>query len=159
MAAQISSKRMPAKPDQSIQDLVRQLVHQTKDRDHSSATDPSACILGVEIDGFHYTLHRAQTTEPFHLSPREKEIVRLVAEGLPNKCIGAVLEISPWTVATYVQRIFTKLGVSSRAAMVARLADPRATQQSARPPAEDKIFVRQRKSNGQGAPRVRSQGT
>jgi DNA-binding CsgD family transcriptional regulator len=55
------------------------------------------------------------------LSPREIEIVRLVAKGLPNKTIAGVLEISPWTVATYLRRVFAKLGVGSRAAMVARL--------------------------------------
>jgi two-component system nitrate/nitrite response regulator NarL len=149
MAAQTSSKRMAAKPDQSIQDLVRQLIHKVEDSDHSSVSEPSTCILGIEIDGVQYTLHRAQITEPCHLSPREKEIARLVAEGLPNKCIGAVLEISPWTVATHVQRIFTKRGVSSRAAMVARLADRSATQQSAWFPAENTIFVRHTKPSKQ----------
>jgi DNA-binding CsgD family transcriptional regulator len=33
------------------------------------------------------------------------------------------LEISPWTVATYLRRIFSKLDVTSRAAMVARLSE------------------------------------
>lgn len=53
------------------------------------------------------------------LSPREKEIVRLVAKGLPNKTIAAILDISPWTVATHIRRVFGKLGVRSRAAMIA----------------------------------------
>jgi DNA-binding CsgD family transcriptional regulator len=48
------------------------------------------------------------------LSPRERQIVRLVAEGHVNKAIGAVLDISPWTVATHLRRIFAKLGVASR---------------------------------------------
>jgi len=53
------------------------------------------------------------------LSPRECEIARLVCKGLPNKTIGSVLDISQWTVATHLKRIYTKLGVRSRAAMVA----------------------------------------
>ncbi len=53
------------------------------------------------------------------LSPRERQIVRLVAEGHVNKTIGAVLDISPWTVATHLRRIFAKLGVASRASMIA----------------------------------------
>ena len=57
------------------------------------------------------------------LSPREQEIARLVAEGHPNKVIADVLEISPWTVATYLRRIFAKLNVCSRAAMVAKLLE------------------------------------
>jgi DNA-binding CsgD family transcriptional regulator len=55
------------------------------------------------------------------LSPRELEIVRLVAKGLANKTIGGVLDISPWTVASHIRRVFAKLGVSSRAAMIARV--------------------------------------
>jgi DNA-binding CsgD family transcriptional regulator len=53
------------------------------------------------------------------LSPREVEIARMVAQGHPNKVIAEVLEISEWTVATHLRRIFAKLGVTSRAAMVA----------------------------------------
>jgi len=34
-----------------------------------------------------------------------------------------VLEISTWTVATHLRRIFAKVGVSSRAAMIARLLE------------------------------------
>jgi DNA-binding CsgD family transcriptional regulator len=54
------------------------------------------------------------------LSPREQEIVRMVSQGYPNKTIAAVLDISTWTVSTHLRRIFAKLGVRTRAAMVAR---------------------------------------
>lgn len=53
------------------------------------------------------------------LSPREQEIVRLVSNGHPNKAIARELAISQHTVNTHVRRIFDKLGVSSRAEMVA----------------------------------------
>jgi DNA-binding CsgD family transcriptional regulator len=56
------------------------------------------------------------------LSPREQEIARLVAVGYPNKTIAGILEISPWTVATHVRRIFCKLNVHCRPHMVAELA-------------------------------------
>jgi DNA-binding CsgD family transcriptional regulator len=55
------------------------------------------------------------------LSPREREIARMVAMGLSNKTIAHMLDISPWTVSTHLRRIFIKLSVRSRAAMVARL--------------------------------------
>ena len=58
---------------------------------------------------------------PARLSPREQEIVRLVALGYSNKIIGDVLNISSWAVCTHLRRIFAKIGVGSRAAMVARL--------------------------------------
>ena len=47
----------------------------------------------------------------------------MVAEGHPNKVIAGVLNISGWTVCTHLRRIFAKLGVGSRAAMVAKLFD------------------------------------
>jgi len=46
----------------------------------------------------------------------------MVARGYPNKTIASVLDISAWTVSTHLRRIFAKLGVSSRAAMVAELS-------------------------------------
>jgi DNA-binding CsgD family transcriptional regulator/tetratricopeptide (TPR) repeat protein len=50
------------------------------------------------------------------LSPRELEVLRLVAAGKSNKEIAAGLVISEHTVARHVQNIFTKLGVPSRTA-------------------------------------------
>ncbi len=55
------------------------------------------------------------------LSPREIEVAQLVAAGLPNKIIAHELGISNWTVCTHLRRTFSKLGVTTRAAMVARL--------------------------------------
>lgn len=56
------------------------------------------------------------------LTGRELEIAVLVARGHANKIIAHRLRISEWTVATYLRRIFLKLGVESRAAMVFRCA-------------------------------------
>ena len=80
-------------------------------------------IFEAEIDGAQYYVVRSRplAMSQVNLSPREQAIARLIAQGLPNKCIADILEISPWTVATYLRRIFIKLNVTSRAAMVARL--------------------------------------
>jgi DNA-binding NarL/FixJ family response regulator len=56
------------------------------------------------------------------LTSRELEIAILVAQGHANKNIAYRLQISEWTVATYIRRIFAKLNVESRAAMVFRCA-------------------------------------
>lgn len=56
------------------------------------------------------------------LSPRELEIARMVAQGHPTKRIAHILEISAFTVNSHLRRVFTKLGVSSRPAMVSQLA-------------------------------------
>jgi DNA-binding CsgD family transcriptional regulator len=56
------------------------------------------------------------------LSGREVEILRLVADGLNDREIGARLTISPHTVHRHVANIRTKLGQPSRAAAVAHAA-------------------------------------
>jgi len=80
-------------------------------------------IFELKIDETEFYLVRRKPTDTkaVCLSPRELAIARLVAQGLPNKTIGSTLKISPCTVSTYLRRIFGKLGVTSRAAMVARL--------------------------------------
>jgi ATP/maltotriose-dependent transcriptional regulator MalT len=54
------------------------------------------------------------------LSPREKEVLSLLAQGLSNSDIGKALFISPVTVKVHVRHIFEKLGVHSRAAAALR---------------------------------------
>ena len=56
---------------------------------------------------------------PVELTPREREVLSLLAVGLRQDEIGARLVISPKTVATHIDRILPKLGVHSRAEAVA----------------------------------------
>jgi len=52
------------------------------------------------------------------LSSREREIVQLIAEDLTNAEIAERLIISPRTVTTHLDRIYTRLGINSRTALV-----------------------------------------
>jgi DNA-binding CsgD family transcriptional regulator len=56
------------------------------------------------------------------LSPRERDVLLLVAEGRRDQEIAARLYLSHHTVANHVRNILGKLGVSSRAAAVAHAA-------------------------------------
>jgi DNA-binding NarL/FixJ family response regulator len=48
------------------------------------------------------------------LSQREREVLALVAEGLPNKLIARRLEISEKTVKAHLTRVFQQIGVTDR---------------------------------------------
>jgi DNA-binding NarL/FixJ family response regulator len=61
---------------------------------------------------------RARSPQGEPMSPRELEVLGLVAEGRPNKAIARALSISESTVKTHLGHIFTKLGVDDRTAAV-----------------------------------------
>jgi DNA-binding CsgD family transcriptional regulator len=52
------------------------------------------------------------------LTPREREIVELVATGATNREIAAHLVLSPRTVDHHLRQVFAKLGISSRAELI-----------------------------------------
>jgi len=57
------------------------------------------------------------------LTPRQREIVHCAARGLSNKQIARQMGISPTTVKTHLQHIFTRLHVSGRVQLIARSVD------------------------------------
>jgi DNA-binding NarL/FixJ family response regulator len=63
---------------------------------------------------FKSTLERESAERDSALTPREIEIVRMVAEGLRNKAIAARLSISEGTVKVHLHNIYEKLGVDGR---------------------------------------------
>jgi DNA-binding NarL/FixJ family response regulator len=65
--------------------------------------------------------HRRRSATLPALTEREEEVARLVGKGRTNRQIAAELFLSDKTVETHLSNIFAKLGVSSRAAMAARV--------------------------------------
>ena len=97
-----------------------------KDADADAVCDAvAAAVRGETVlaGGVHAGLAReirmrAAEQRPV-LSPREHEILVLIAEGLSAPDIAARLILSPATVRTHLQHLYEKLGVSDRAAAVA----------------------------------------
>jgi DNA-binding NarL/FixJ family response regulator len=60
-------------------------------------------------------MHRNETQLPAaHLTQREMDVLRLIAEGFPNKEIAQRLFVSEKTVKTHVSHVLQKLGVADR---------------------------------------------
>ena len=124
-----SEARQPVEVERLLRGLLDQL---------EGAEGKEQIVLDLVLDGFRCVVTRLAeepVTAGMPLSPREMEIARMVAKGYPNKTIAAVLEISSWTVSTHLRRMFAKLGVSSRAAMVARVLENPHPPSVAPPPA------------------------
>ncbi len=78
------------------------------------ALDPGTAATLLPAGG------QAQPPPPGELTPREREVLQLLAEGLPNKSIASHLNISEHTVKFHVNAIMTKLGAQSRTDAVMR---------------------------------------
>lgn len=65
-----------------------------------------------------------QTSDPFaELTPREMEVLKLVASGLSNKRIAIALDLHEKTIKHHMTRIFSKLNVSNRTEAALALRD------------------------------------
>jgi two-component system nitrate/nitrite response regulator NarL len=77
-------------------------------------------VLSPEIQsGLAAQIQLRETESRPVLSPREQEVLRLIAEGGSAPEIARQLHLSPSTVKTHLQSLYEKLGVSDRAAAVA----------------------------------------
>jgi DNA-binding NarL/FixJ family response regulator len=66
------------------------------------------------MDGFRESFRRADEPPSIPLTPRELDILRLVAAGLRNREVGELLEVSEQTVKNHLSSILHKLGVPNR---------------------------------------------
>ena len=83
-------------------------------RDRSRWLDPE---IQVRVEGL------ARRGPEGGLSPRERQLVSLVAQGLRNREIAAELGITEGTVKVYLHAIFDKLGVANRTELAVRAGE------------------------------------
>ena len=84
----------------------------------SRRTDPHLRVAGYAD---RYVLEEPAESASKQLSWREWQVVAHLEQGKSNADIAAALFISPGTVRTHLQNIYSKLGVHSRAAALARV--------------------------------------
>jgi len=98
----------------SIDDLTRALVHARRNSMHLSAPSAQAAVRTTEYLR-PQRLRSAATVARGQLSRREAEVMDQIARGLSNSDVATVLSLTEKTVKNYINRIFTKLEVTTRA--------------------------------------------
>ncbi|MBY5163755.1 LuxR C-terminal-related transcriptional regulator [Salsipaludibacter albus] len=81
--------------------------------------DPAAASKGEETTE---VLEVPKVETGPHLSPRQQQVLELMAEGMTNAEIGDQLGVTERTVKAYAQELYDKLGVRNRAGAVAEAA-------------------------------------
>ena len=76
---------------------------------------PSVCEAALH----HRSAENGENSSPFaNLTGREREVMKLLAEGKPNRDVAKTLHISPRTVDSHRANIIKKLGISGNAELV-----------------------------------------
>ena len=82
------------------------------------ATSVSNCNILIELVAQVPSLMVMNSSGVKLLTPREEQVVALVADGLCNRAVALELRLSEHTIKKYLFRIFDKLGISSRVELV-----------------------------------------
>jgi len=104
----------PHRPALTEADAARELRREAD----QGRLDPIATDAVLTAAG--HAAGRARAGGPAGLTAREADVLALLAQGLPNKGIARQLGISAKTVGNHVERIYTKLDVTNRAAAAMR---------------------------------------
>lgn len=112
----------PFNPDELVAIVENLLLRRGSTNKTSSGTTNDDIIRQIEIlkRMLEKTCAIAQSPSPIQidLTPREQSVLNLVAEGLMNKEIARILNISVRNVEKYVSRLFCKTGTNSRTELV-----------------------------------------
>ena len=112
----------PFDPDELIAIIENLLAKRNQDNESGNSAELEQIAQQIaEIKGLLSQQSGVVTTPPpiqVDLTPREKSVLDLVAEGLMNKEIARRLETSVRNVEKYVSRLFSKTGTNSRTELV-----------------------------------------
>jgi len=91
-----------------------------KREEHRPGTGVSETMIVIADElGRFLSRRRGQLLDTSPLTPRERQVLQLAADGFSTSRIAACLNISAATIATHIKHIFESLGVRDRASAVA----------------------------------------
>jgi DNA-binding NarL/FixJ family response regulator len=79
---------------------------------------PWADRARAELRAAGETTHKRDPDTLAQLTPQELQVAQRVSQGLSNKEVAAQLFLSPRTIEYHLRKVFTKLGISSRAELI-----------------------------------------
>jgi DNA-binding NarL/FixJ family response regulator len=110
---------MTANPERGFNEIAREAGAQGSVLKTGSVDDVLDALRAVADGGEAFDeRHPARAPGRAALSPREREVLRLVARGATNREVAEELGVQAETVKTLIARIFAKLGVRRRAEAV-----------------------------------------
>ena len=107
---------MTAHPERGLNESAREVGIQAS---IVKSSDPNGLVSAlrsvIEGRGFFDPQHPKRKEGEAPLAPRERDVIKLVAEGMTNRQVAASLGIGEETVKTLLERAYTKLGANRRA--------------------------------------------
>jgi HD-GYP domain-containing protein (c-di-GMP phosphodiesterase class II) len=107
---QAMTQSRPHRDALTLDEAVKEMQNEARE----GRLDSDAVVAVSDAAG--RSLQKMASSRPAGLSDREIEVLKLISQGLSNREVGRRLYISPRTAEHHVQHIYTKIGVSSRAA-------------------------------------------
>ncbi|HXZ78755.1 MAG TPA: helix-turn-helix transcriptional regulator [Terriglobales bacterium] len=90
---------------------------------HLSGPSNPAVVLLLERNAQPF-LDMSRLAARFHLTPRERETVEYLLQGLPTKTIARRMKVSPSTVNAFLRMVMVKVGATSRSGVIGKFVHP-----------------------------------
>lgn len=121
----VGEAMLAGKPADSLDERLFRVRTSTRHYLLEPLPAPENCAIAglVHVHRARVELDTNALAARYGLSRREADVALLIARGASNKSIAAELELSPHTARRHTESVFRKVGVTSRAALAARLHD------------------------------------
>ena len=102
-----------------VETILRDVIAVLETDDDVPGRDEGGMLADMVVDGVRCTFQRVHVSAVDVLSPREREIARMVSQGYTNNEVGRQLFISRHTVAFHLKKVFQKMNITSRVELAA----------------------------------------